>query len=72
MSSIEDLKDMLKKEEVSYPDLLDILIKLERVHATTRLKIQMGLAFSPEMEIVWKISEVADRIRLKIEKKLNE
>jgi hypothetical protein len=74
---IQDIKSLLEKEEVTYVEFLDELIKLERMHAVMILKIKMGLrndikGLTAEMETIWKIGEIANRIRVKIKKKLNE
>jgi len=70
MSYIEDIRSLLKKPNTTYQDLLETLISLEREHAIIKLKIQLG--FSEDIRTVWKIAKLADRIKLKIEKKLNE
>ena len=70
MGYIEDVRGLLKKEDVTYLDLLDTLLGLEREHAILKLKIQMG--FSEDIRALWKITKLYDRIKIKIEKKLNE
>jgi hypothetical protein len=70
MGYIEDVQFLLKKRNTSYSDLLDTLLSLEREHAIIKLKIQMG--FSEDIRSLWKIAKIADRIKLKIEKKLSE
>jgi hypothetical protein len=77
MGYIEDVQTLLDAEEVSYKDFLDTLISLEREHATRIAKIKMGVSYSIEelstdMTVVWKIGELANRLRIKIEKKLEE
>lgn len=74
MSGIDDVRALLRQQEITYPDLLRLLIKLEREHATTRLKIQTGLSGQAErdMKTVWAIERLANRIQIKVEKKLNE
>jgi len=70
MGYIEDVQLLLKNPNTTYPDLLDTLLSLEREHAIIKLKIQMG--FSEDIKSLWKIAKIADRIRQKIDKKLNE
>jgi hypothetical protein len=79
MSGYEDVraevKDLLNnRDNTSYPDLLDLLIKIERIHATTLLKISMGVGgeFQKEMKGSFVAARIANRIRTKLEKKLNE
>ena len=74
MNSIDDLRELLKQKEVTYPDLLNILILLEREHATIYLKVQAGIIGEPEKNLrtAWAMARLADRIRIKVEKKLNE
>lgn len=75
MNSIDDLRSLLKKKEkITYPDLLEILLMLERESAITRVKIKAGLTAEPkkDMKFVWASNRLADRIRIKIEKKLNK
>ncbi len=77
MGYIEDIQSLLETKEVDYIKFLDTLISLEREHATRIAKIKMGVKFdleelSTDMETVWKISAIANRLRKKIEKKLNE
>jgi len=70
MGYIEDVQSLLEKSDVTYSDLLDTLLGLEREHAVIKLKIKMG--FSEDIKTLWKIGKIADRIKLKLEKKLNE
>jgi hypothetical protein len=71
MGYIEDVRSLLKKQDdVTYSDLLDTLLGLEREHAILKLKIQMGL--SKDIKTLWKITALYDRIKIKVEKKLNE
>jgi len=70
MSYIEDVQSLLKNPDITYSDLLETLLSLEREHAIIKLKIQLG--FSEDIKTVWKIAKLADRIKLKIEKKLSE
>jgi len=80
MGYIEDVQALLaqsEQSEVTYLELLDLLINLEREHAGRRVKIKLGVKHDIEelcddMKTVWKIGEIAARLRLKIEKKLNE
>jgi hypothetical protein len=74
---VRDLLDKAKSVGVDYVDLLDLLIKLEKQDTRLRTKIQLGVrenmsSLTENMETAWKIAEIASRLRLKIEKKLNE
>jgi hypothetical protein len=70
MSYIEDVQCLVKKSSTTYLDLLEILLGLEREHHELKFKIKMGL--SNDIKTLWKIAKLADRIKVKIEKKLNE
>jgi hypothetical protein len=78
MGYIEDVQSLLeKKSNTTYVELLELLISLEREHSARKVKIALGVRSDIEelchdMEIVWKIGEIASRVRLTIEKKLNE
>jgi hypothetical protein len=76
MSYIEDVRRFLKRRNITYPDLLDLLIELERHHARITLKISMGLREDKDsyedMKNALKMMTIANRLRRKIEKKLNE
>ena len=66
-----------KQSRYYYPDLLDLLISLEREHAGRTAKIKLGVRsdieeLSSDMKTVWKIGKIAARLRIKIEKKLKE
>jgi hypothetical protein len=77
---VRDVQDLLTKAQdasVGYVDLLDLLIKLERQHSKLITKIQLGVredmsSLTESMETVWKIGEIASRLRLTVEKKLKE
>jgi hypothetical protein len=70
MSYIEDVRSLLENPNTTYPDLLETLLSLEREHAVIKIKIKMG--FSEDIKSLWQIAKIADRIKLKLEKKLNE
>lgn len=76
MSYIEDVRRFLKRRNITYPDLLDLLIELERYHARITLRISMGLREDKnsyeDMKNALKMMTIANRLRRKIEKKLNE
>jgi hypothetical protein len=74
---VQDLLDKAKTGSVNYVDLLDLLLKLEKQHTKLITKIQLGVrenmaSLKEHMETSWKIAEIANRLRVKIEKKLNE
>jgi len=79
MDSLEDVRDLLKKSKstsVDYLELLDLLIKLEKQHTRLLTKIQLGVredmsTLTEHMEKSWKIAEIATRLRVTVEKKLN-
>jgi len=77
MSYIEDVRKFLRKKNITYPDLLQLLIDLERAHARATLKIGMGLRGDTrdsyeDMQNAIKMGRIANRLRKKIEEKLNE
>lgn len=77
MGYIEDVRALLKKSDTTYLELLDLLIGLEREHAGRTVKIKLGVRsdieeLSQDMETIWKIGKIANRLRRKIEKKLSE
>lgn len=76
MSAIDDLRDLLKQKEITYSDLLNILILLEKGHTTISTKISVGLSVSgwpqKDMRTALAMGRLAHRIKVKIEKKLNE
>jgi hypothetical protein len=77
MSYIEDVRSFLRKKNITYPDLLQLLIELERAHAQATLKISMGLRGDArdsyeDMQNAIKMGRIANRLKKKINKKLTE
>jgi len=67
---LQQAKEMLKNSEVKYVDLLDSLCDLEREYGHIKNAIILGAR--EDVESLWRIAQVADKIKLKIAKKLEE
>lgn len=77
MGYIEDVRSLLKKPKITYPELLELLLNLEREQTTRLTKIALGVRNDIEencndMRTVWKIRKIANRLQEKINKKLSE
>jgi hypothetical protein len=77
MGYIEDVRYLLKNKNITYSDFLDVLINLEREHATRIVYQKFGVSDSIEgltedIKTLQKITKIADRLEKKIKKKLSE
>jgi hypothetical protein len=69
MSYLEEAKSLLEAEKTTFSLLLDKLCEVRREHGNLKTEIKLGL--SEDMKTLWQIFEIEDKIKSKIEKRVN-
>lgn len=69
MSYLEEAKSLLEAEKTTFSLLLDKLCELRREHGN--LKTEIKLELSEDMQTLWQIFEVEDKLKSKIVQSVN-
>lgn len=69
MSYLEEAKSLLVAENITFSLLLDKLCELKREHGKLKFEIKLGL--SEDMQTLWQIFEVEDKLKSKIIQSVN-
>lgn len=69
MSYLEEAKSLLEAEKITFSLLLDSLCELKREHGNLKTEIKLGL--SEDMQTLWQIFEVEDKLKSKIVQSIN-
>lgn len=70
MSYLEEARDLLEAKKTTFSLLLDKLCELKREHGNLKTEIKLGL--SEDMQTLWQIFETEDKIRFRIEQRVNK
>lgn len=69
MSYLEEAKSLLEAEKTTFSLLLDMLCELRREHGN--LKTEIKLELSEDMQTLWQIFEVEDKLKSRIVQSVN-
>ena len=70
MSYLEEAKSLLEAKKTTFSLLLDKLCELKREHGTLKAEIKLGL--SEDMQTLWQIFEIEDKLKSKIVQSVNK
>jgi len=70
IQEIEEAKFLLNNPKATYVELLDKLCELERLYGELKKLIKMG--FNEDMITLWKIGDVANKIKFKIKYRVKQ